>query len=221
MRFQSLALLAGATTAIAADTVTLFLPGFDSQDIVGKVIGSSGPKTTTYLINCPNMDADQCGIPADGITVVQGSSSVGLSYGFEIGSITESCTYDASTVSCGATIKDGEYSSVIETVVSRSEFPGALMPVTITGSGTAAASATTGASAAASTATSTGEVNLSTSASTSTGTATGDVTKSARTSTATGTATGTETDNAAVPMITGNARWAAGGVAAALALAAL
>lgn len=40
MRFQSVALLAGATTAIAAETVTLFLPGFDSQDINAKVLGS-------------------------------------------------------------------------------------------------------------------------------------------------------------------------------------
>lgn len=40
MRIQSLALLAGATAAVAADTVTLFLPGFDSQNLVGKVIGS-------------------------------------------------------------------------------------------------------------------------------------------------------------------------------------
>lgn len=40
MRIQSLALLAGATTAIAAETVTLFLPGFDEQRIEGKVIGT-------------------------------------------------------------------------------------------------------------------------------------------------------------------------------------
>lgn len=40
MRIQSLALLAGATAAIAAETVTLFLPGFDEQRIEGKVIGT-------------------------------------------------------------------------------------------------------------------------------------------------------------------------------------
>ena len=40
MRIQSLALLAGATTAIAAETVTLFLPGFDEQRIEGKVVGT-------------------------------------------------------------------------------------------------------------------------------------------------------------------------------------
>jgi hypothetical protein len=40
MRIQSFALLAGATAAVAAETVTLFLPGFDEQKIDGKVIGT-------------------------------------------------------------------------------------------------------------------------------------------------------------------------------------
>lgn len=40
MRFQSLALLAGATIAVADSTVTLFLPGFDVQSIDAKVLGS-------------------------------------------------------------------------------------------------------------------------------------------------------------------------------------
>lgn len=40
MRLQSLALLAGATTALAVQTTSLFLPGFDEQRIDGKVIGT-------------------------------------------------------------------------------------------------------------------------------------------------------------------------------------
>ena len=40
MHIQSLALLVGATVAVAAETVTLFLPGFDQQQIQGKVVGS-------------------------------------------------------------------------------------------------------------------------------------------------------------------------------------
>lgn len=40
MRIQSFALLAGATAAIAAETVTLFLPGFDEQSLEGKIIGT-------------------------------------------------------------------------------------------------------------------------------------------------------------------------------------
>jgi hypothetical protein len=39
MHIASLALLAGAT-AVAAETVTLFLPGFDQQNLVGSVLGS-------------------------------------------------------------------------------------------------------------------------------------------------------------------------------------
>jgi hypothetical protein len=37
MHIQSLALL--AVGAIAAETVTLFLPGFDAQSIDGKILG--------------------------------------------------------------------------------------------------------------------------------------------------------------------------------------
>lgn len=40
MRFQSLTLLAGAAIAAADSTVTLFLPGFDSQPLDAKVLGS-------------------------------------------------------------------------------------------------------------------------------------------------------------------------------------
>jgi hypothetical protein len=40
MLFKSLALVAGATIAIADSTVTLFLPGFDAQSIDAKVLGS-------------------------------------------------------------------------------------------------------------------------------------------------------------------------------------
>jgi hypothetical protein len=51
MHIQSLALLVGATAALAAETVTLFLPGFDEQQIDGKVIGSVCEITTRTMIN--------------------------------------------------------------------------------------------------------------------------------------------------------------------------
>ncbi|CAP95488.1 hypothetical protein E8E15_009292 [Penicillium rubens] len=229
MRIQSLALLAGATTAIAAETVTLFLPGFDEQRIEGKVIGTSG-SMTKYLIKCAtDVDETECGIPYDGMTVAQGSSTVSLGYSMDSMTIAESCKYDATSVSCGATFDESGTISSWNSKVAITEIPGgALMPVTITATGSDSSSATTGASVSASTAASTSGATLTTSASTSDSTATG-------TNTATGTATAsdssdsssaaatsqTETDNAAMPMITGNARWAAGGVAAALAIAAL
>lgn len=40
MHLQSLALLTGVTAVLAAETVTLFLPGFDSQALEGQVLGS-------------------------------------------------------------------------------------------------------------------------------------------------------------------------------------
>ncbi|KAJ5327475.1 hypothetical protein MYU51_018145 [Penicillium brevicompactum] len=226
MRVQSLALLAGATAAVAADTVTLFLPGFDSQDLVGKVVGSSG-STTTYVINCPgSTDSDDCGVPPSGITVAQAHSSVAIAYGAESVTISEKCEYDATSVSCSVSMNESGLTTAFQTGVPRTEIPGALMPVTITGTGAAGASATTGASASASTAASTGASTLTTSASasdntaasTATGTSTGD---SSDSSSAAATSS-TETGNAAMPMITGRAGWAAaGGVAAALAFAAL
>ncbi|KAJ5479291.1 hypothetical protein N7530_004800 [Penicillium desertorum] len=229
MRIQSLALLAGATTAIAAETVTLFLPGFDEQRIEGKVIGTSG-SMTKYLIKCAaDVDSTECGIPHDGMTVAQGSSTVSLRYSMDSIAIDESCKYDATSVSCGATFDESGTISSWHSKIAITEIPGgALMPVTVTATGSDSSSATTGASVSASTASSTSGATLTTSVSTSDSTATG-------TNTATGTSTAsdssdsssaaatsqTESGNAAMPMITGNARWAAGGVAAALAIAAL
>jgi hypothetical protein len=51
MRVQSFALLVGATAAVAAETVTLFLPGFDEQKIDGKVIGSVCTNLTLTISN--------------------------------------------------------------------------------------------------------------------------------------------------------------------------
>ncbi|KAJ5120504.1 uncharacterized protein N7515_009892 [Penicillium bovifimosum] len=214
MRVQSL-LLAGATAATAAQTVTLFLPGFDSQDIHAKVLGSSG-SMTTYLLGCPaGTDSNDCGIPKFGVTAIQGVSTATIAYAFGRRTVEEKCSYDSTMAVCEASMDEEGLTTSFSTSVPLTEFPGrVLMPVTITGTQTgAAAAATTGASVSATTAASTG--TLATTASTSGTTATGTETNSAA---ATST---TETGNAAMPMITGNARWAAGGVAAAIALAAL
>ncbi|KAJ5558651.1 hypothetical protein N7535_008867 [Penicillium sp. DV-2018c] len=214
MRVQSL-LLAGATAATAAQTVTLFLPGLDSQDIHGKVLGSSG-SMTTYLLNCPaTADSDECGIPGAGVTAIQGPSTASIGYSWDDSVVGEKCKYDASMANCEMSMNEGGLTTSFSTFIALSEFPGrVLMPVTITGTATdAAAAATTGASVSATTAASTG--SLTTSASTSGVTATGTETDAAAATSQ------TSTDNAAMPMITGNARWAAGGVAAAIALAAL
>ncbi|KAJ5997611.1 hypothetical protein N7499_005994 [Penicillium canescens] len=218
MHIASLALLAGAT-AVAADTVTLFLPGFDQQNLVGSVLGSSA-KMTTYLVQCASgEDAEDCGVPPGGVTVIQGSSTAAISYGMEGITLDERCNYDATSVTCSGSMVESGISSALNTAVPFSEIPGgAFLPVSITATGSSSASATTGASATASTASSTGGSSMTTSvSSTATGTSTNSESNSAA-------ATGTQTSspNAALPMITGNARWAAaGGVAAAIAVAAL
>ncbi|KAJ5200116.1 hypothetical protein N7491_009084 [Penicillium cf. griseofulvum] len=221
MRIQSLALLAGATAAIAAETVTLFLPGFDAQRIEGQVIGTTG-SMTKYHINCAaNVESDECGIPPDGMTVLQGSSTVSLAYTMDTMTILESCKWDSKTASCGASIDEGGVTTKWNSAVPMTDIPGgALMPVTITATGADRASATTGASVSASTAASTSGATLTTSASTS-GTATGTSTSDSSASSSAAATSQTKSGNAAMPMITGNARWAAGGVAAALALAVL
>ncbi|OQE44539.1 hypothetical protein PENCOP_c002G03814 [Penicillium coprophilum] len=211
MRIQSLAVLAGATAAIAAETVTLFLPGFDEQRIEGKVIGTSG-SMTKYLISCPaDVGSDECGLPPNGMTVAQGSSTVSLEYKMDDITIAESCKYDSKTADCGATFDEHGSTSTFTSSVALTEIPGgALMPVTITATGTEKAVATTGASA-----------SVSTAASTTSGTSTGTSTGGSSDSSSAAATSQTESGNAAMPMMTGNARWAAGGVAAALALAAL
>ncbi|KAJ5177991.1 uncharacterized protein N7500_000690 [Penicillium coprophilum] len=222
MRIQSLAVLAGATAAIAAETVTLFLPGFDEQRIEGKVIGTSG-SMTQYFINCPaDVDSDECGLPPNGMTVAQGSSTVSLGYKMDQITIAESCKYDSKTADCGATFDEHGSTSTFTSAVALTEIPGgALMPVTITATETDKAAATKGASASVSTAASTSGATLTTSASTTSGTSTGTSTGGPSDSSSAAATSQTESGNAAMPMITGNARWAAGGVAAVLALAAL
>jgi len=87
---------------------------------------------------------------------------------------------------------------------------GGFMPVHVTATQTDGVSASTAASVSASTATSTG---------TSTGSAVTSTSTASGSNTATATASRTESTNAAMPKMTGNARWVAGGAAAALALA--
>jgi hypothetical protein len=52
MRIQYFAILAGATAAAAAETVSLFLIGFDEQPLEGKVIGTVS--STIPLSICHN-----------------------------------------------------------------------------------------------------------------------------------------------------------------------
>lgn len=90
---------------------------------------------------------------------------------------------------------------------------GGFLPVHVTATEDGGAAASTGASASATTATATA-----TSTGTSTGSATSVTGTGSESSAAPATTSHTESTNAAMPKITGNARWVAGGAAAALAL---
>jgi hypothetical protein len=61
MRIQSFALLACATAAIAAETVSLFLIGFDEQPLEGKIIGTVNTTIplTIYYNNLTNIIPDR------------------------------------------------------------------------------------------------------------------------------------------------------------------
>ncbi|KAJ5369231.1 uncharacterized protein N7496_008991 [Penicillium cataractarum] len=219
MLFKSLALVAGATLAVADSTVTLFLPGFDAQSIDAKILGSSN-SMTTYLLNCPpKEDPNSCGLPDVGYTVTAGASSViyGMSYGDE--TISQTCKLDGTTsATCWATVVSGTMTETESDSIGIATIPyGGFQAVHVTATQTGGAAASTGASASASTATSTSTG----SGSTTTGTSTGSASQSGKTSTSAASTSASHSSNAAIPMMTAHGLWVAGGAAAALALVAV
>ncbi|KAJ5974337.1 hypothetical protein N7481_011547 [Penicillium waksmanii] len=76
MRFQTVAILAGASAVSAGKTANLLLPGFQDRDLECGVQGSSGD-ATTYLVTCPT-SASACGIPGAGMTAIAAPTSVQL-----------------------------------------------------------------------------------------------------------------------------------------------
>ncbi|KAJ5899876.1 hypothetical protein N7495_004620 [Penicillium taxi] len=75
MRFQAVAILTGAT-AVAANSATLLLPGFQGRDLQASVVASAGD-ATTYLVTCPTSVASSaCGIPDSGLTEIASPTSV-------------------------------------------------------------------------------------------------------------------------------------------------
>jgi len=184
---------------------------------------------TTYLLNCPaGEDPSDCGLAPNGYTIIEDSSSMigGFSYETEYVStqiapcasltprrtVSQSCKLQGTThANCLWTIySDGTTTSTsVDFDVASLPF-GGFMPVHVTATQTDGVSASTAASVSASTATSTG---------TSTGSAVTSTSTASGSNTATATASRTESTNAAMPKMTGNARWVAGGAAAALALA--
>jgi hypothetical protein len=116
---RSLALLGCTSLAAANDIVSLILPNFDQQDLVGEVIGTDGP-LTTYLINCPEgADSNDCGVPSDGLTVTAGDDTFIYDYTYEDYWLRQSCSHRSTTwFSCAVTNTQSDFSTVMTTATS-------------------------------------------------------------------------------------------------------
>jgi hypothetical protein len=81
MARQALLLAALVASVVAEDVVSVFLPGFDRQPLVGSQIGAA-EGTTTYILACASgTPDDQCGIEsAHAPTVIAGSATNELHY---------------------------------------------------------------------------------------------------------------------------------------------
>ncbi|RAO72648.1 uncharacterized protein BHQ10_008660 [Talaromyces amestolkiae] len=230
------------STVVAADTVTtIWLPGFDQQPLVASIIGGDATATTYSIACAAGTDPTDCGV-ATGFTMIEGPKTMSLEMVDGDKSLAYAdlhCDIDASAsqAACTETIGGSyaNYQGVTTTTFTSDDFESGWMPVTITaGSVTGGAAATTGASATESTASATTKAAASaattaastaastgSAASTSSGLSTVASSSSSSTGTASAKATSSVASTGGMPQITGNAQWAMGGVAVAVALAAL
>ncbi|RHZ72655.1 hypothetical protein CDV55_108634 [Aspergillus turcosus] len=219
---RSLALLtATAATVAAQSTVTLFMPYADPQSLVAEVIGSSD-SATTYVVNCASA-GEECGMPSDGFTIVQGASTLHQAYSYDGYYAAYGCKLGGTTsISCLISQTDSTSTHVVATVMTES-IGSFFLPVVVTGTATAGAgaAATTGASVSAGTASATATGSASDTGKTTLATSGPSATSGAQAtgSSASASTSHSSSGNAAVPQITGNANWAIGGAAMALALA--
>jgi len=217
----TLSTLAVVNVALAqTSTVTLYIPGADTQSLVGAVVGTAS-SLTTYALSCAN--TDECGFPG-GFTLTENASTAQYTMGPENGD--DGVLAFTARIDCAL---DSTISAVCVESFGGSEanFPGLTtetytgtdfqyMPVFITagaaagtGSTPSSTMASTTASAASTSQTSglaTKTSSSSSSGSASSGKGSGGVAQTSSTSTA------------GVPAVTGNAKWVVGGAAAALAM---
>ncbi|KAJ4131488.1 hypothetical protein NW768_005674 [Fusarium equiseti] len=225
---RSLALLAGAVVAVAAQTTTVefFLPGYDDQILEGSVVAVKGG-ATTMAINCPEgTDSSDCGI-LDTSTIIGGPSTMAMVYYYEPneefggGKIDQNmgcklnpkddvaiCSIEATNVMSGVT-------ESMATTTALSGYKQLLMPITVTAGadklkddGSAPASATGSAATTADKPKATGAQATETAESSEAAETTS---ASASASDATSTPAAV-TDNAAGPMVTQNVFLAAAAV---------
>ncbi len=69
------AVSASASAATSHTVVSILVPGYGIQSVLGSVV-SANPTATTFALNCPsNADPTNCGLGPDPVTVVQGPST--------------------------------------------------------------------------------------------------------------------------------------------------
>ncbi|CAN8102694.1 unnamed protein product [Discula destructiva] len=149
--------LAAPISALVASTVaqtsvtSLFLYGFEGQNIVASVI-SAAPQATEYFITCaPGTDGSDCGF-GPGVTWTEGPSTVAYHL-TESGAFTMDvdCAVESDTATCTETAAGPEANSPGTSTEVISGLSDSLTPVTITaglgllsgGSATATASSAT------------------------------------------------------------------------------
>ncbi|EED16137.1 GPI anchored protein, putative [Talaromyces stipitatus ATCC 10500] len=228
----AIALMSSVVAAQSAVT-TLFIPGFDNQPLVASIIGGNAA-ATTYFIECaPGTDASDCGAGM-GFTLTEGPKTAHIQMVYSALSADVQCDLNtaASEAACVETVGGAEanFPGTTSTTLSATDYASAFIPVTITAGSATGAPATTAASATAPTATATGATSGASAATTAASTAasTGKAVTSAGLSTVASSATtgsasakSSAVSTGGMPQVTGNAQWAMGGVAVAMALAAL
>ncbi|TVY21389.1 hypothetical protein LARI1_G000821 [Lachnellula arida] len=228
--------LALLSVASAQSTTSLLLIGFDKQDIVASIVGSDST-ATTFAIACGNPDSGECGIP-ESFTFTQGPSTIHYDYqvtddgsdasinpgcvvtssdhgtctGGMVGNFdgTSTSTTYTTSFTTGAS-EYAQYQAVTITAGAAGSSASTAASTTQGSSGTSSATKRAGGSAASQTS------GMTTATSTeASGTKTSGASSSAASS-----GSGSAVSTAGTAMITGKPRWALGGAAAALALAAM
>jgi len=209
-----------AGLSVAQSTISLYIPGADTQSLVGSIIASDAT-ATTYAIECaPNTDGSDCGFNG-AITLTEGPSTAVYTLSEAGGASGSSggvaftgyydCSLGASSAVCAESFGGDEANFPGSSTETFTGTDFTYMPVVITAGvlntgGAAAPSSTTAAPTPSNT--SGGKKTSSGASNTSSGAAQTQGTSGSSTSTSTG----------GVPMITGNAKWVLGGAALAAAL---
>ncbi|KAL2287020.1 hypothetical protein FJTKL_06045 [Diaporthe vaccinii] len=125
------ALVAGAM-AQSTSVTSMFLYGYEGENIVASVI-SAAPDATSYYVNCaPGTDGSDCGF-GPGVTFVDGGSSVGLHVtDGDAFTMDAECRITSDSADCTQTVAGPEANSPGIMISAFSGISDTFLPVTIT-----------------------------------------------------------------------------------------